>query len=106
MSIGKVLGQLFLTTEHFDMQTQTQLILLQKTMVTVEGVARSLDADANMWLAMRPVLEDWVKSNIGIKGITIDKWRKLQSFLNDAQDILTKGQDIIQHLHEQQFKMK
>ena len=43
------------------MQTQTQLLLLQKTMVVVEGVARKLDPDTNIWEVSRPILEDWMK---------------------------------------------
>ena len=54
------------------METQTQLILLQKTMVMVEGVARDLDPDVNMWTAAKPILEDWMRRNIGPEGIARD----------------------------------
>ena len=62
ISGGNLLGQLFEITEKFNMQTQTQLLLLQKTMVVVEGVARKLDPDTNIWEVSRPVLENWIKS--------------------------------------------
>ena len=62
ISGGNLLGQLFEITEKFNMQTQTQLLLLQKTMVTVEGVARKLEPDTNIWEVSRPVLESWIKS--------------------------------------------
>ena len=57
--------QLFETTRRFDMQAQPQLVLLQKTMVVVEGVARSLDPDFDIWEAARPVAERWVSRQSG-----------------------------------------
>lgn len=72
ISMARLLGQLFSVTERFGMETQTQLILLQKTMVMVEGVARDLDPDVNMWTAARPILEDWVRRNLGPEGIARD----------------------------------
>ena len=65
VSIAKLLGQLFETTRRFDMQAQPQLVLLQKTMVVVEGVCRSLDPDFDIWEAARPVAEKWVSDNMG-----------------------------------------
>jgi ubiquinone biosynthesis protein len=65
ISMGRVLAQLFRVTEQFDMQTQPQLLLLQKTMVVVEGVARHLDPEANIWDISRPVIETWMIANLG-----------------------------------------
>ncbi|HKU65757.1 MAG TPA: 2-polyprenylphenol 6-hydroxylase [Rhizomicrobium sp.] len=65
VSIARLLGQLFETTRRFDMQAQPQLVLLQKTMVVVEGVCRGLDPDFDIWQAARPVAERWVSENIG-----------------------------------------
>lgn len=65
ISVGRLLAQLFQITETFGMQTQTHLLLLQKTMVTVEGVARSLDPAINFWDAARPVIEDWARTHMG-----------------------------------------
>ena len=65
VSIARLLGQLFETTRRFDMQAQPQLVLLQKTMVVVEGVARGLDPDFDIWEASRPVAERWVSDNLG-----------------------------------------
>jgi len=56
---------LFETTRRFDMQAQPQLVLLQKTMVVVEGVCRGLDPDFDIWQAARPVAERWVSENVG-----------------------------------------
>jgi ubiquinone biosynthesis protein len=65
VSIARLLGQLFETTRRFDMQAQPQLVLLQKTMVVVEGVCRGLDSDFDIWEAARPVAERWVHENLG-----------------------------------------
>lgn len=65
ISIGRLLAQLFQITDTFGMRTQPHLLLLQKTMVTVEGVARSLDPDINFWEAARPVVEEWARVNMG-----------------------------------------
>jgi ubiquinone biosynthesis protein len=65
ISIGRLLGQLFQVTERFRMETQPQLLLLQKTMVVAEGVGRSLNPTINMWQLARPLIEDWVIANLG-----------------------------------------
>jgi ubiquinone biosynthesis protein len=65
VSMAKLLAQLFDTTYRFDMRAQPQLILLQKTMVVVEGVSRGLDPDFDIWEAARPVVEKWMVAQIG-----------------------------------------
>ena len=61
ISGGKLLKQLFDVTEKFNMQTQPQLLMLQKTMVVVEGVARKLNPETNIWTTSKPILENWLK---------------------------------------------
>ena len=65
VSMARLLQQLFETTRRFDMQAQPQLVLMQKTMVVVEGVARSLDPDFDIWEASRPVVERWMIQQMG-----------------------------------------
>jgi ubiquinone biosynthesis protein len=72
ISMARLLTQLFEVTEQFQMETQTQLILLQKTMVTVEGVARGLDPKLNIWNAAEPIVSDWLKSQLGPQAILRD----------------------------------
>ena len=67
ISGGNLLAQLFEITEKFNMPTQPSLLLLQKTMVVVEGVARKLYPETNIWEVSRPVLEDWLKNLKGPK---------------------------------------
>jgi ubiquinone biosynthesis protein len=68
ISMARVLGQLFATTELFDMQTRPELILLQKNMVLVEGVARALDPDLDIWTIAEPVVGDWIRREVGPLG--------------------------------------
>ncbi len=65
ISMANLLGQLFEFTEVFGMHTQTQLILLQKTMVVVEGVARMMDNELNLWNTSEPVVKGWMEENFG-----------------------------------------
>jgi ubiquinone biosynthesis protein len=65
MSMARVLSFLFEVTETFGMETRTELILLQRTMVVVEGVARELDPQINIWSTARPVVEAYIARNVG-----------------------------------------
>lgn len=68
ISMAELLGQLFAYTELFDMETRPELILLQKSMVIVEGVARDLDPNLNVWVAAEPIAREWVESNLSLLG--------------------------------------
>ncbi|HXP02678.1 MAG TPA: 2-polyprenylphenol 6-hydroxylase [Stellaceae bacterium] len=65
ISIARLLAQLFRVTEQFEMEAQPQLLLLQKTMVLVEGVGRQLDPTVNVWAMARPLIEQWMQDNRG-----------------------------------------
>ncbi|WP_456390096.1 2-polyprenylphenol 6-hydroxylase [Profundibacter sp.] len=72
ISMGRLFQYLFEVTERFGMETRTELILLQRTMVVVEGVARSLDPHLNIWEVAHPVVEDYIKTNLGPRAILRD----------------------------------
>ena len=86
ISGGNLLAQLFEITEKFNMATQTQLLLLQKTMVVVEGVARKLYPETNIWEVSRPILENWIK-NLKSPKTTID------NAINTSGEILKRIPD-------------
>ncbi len=65
ISIARLLGQLFQVTETFSMQTQPQLLMLQKSMLVAEGMGRSLGPHVNMWELARPLIESWMRANLG-----------------------------------------
>ena len=89
ISGGRLLKQLFDITEKFNMQTQPQLLLLQKTMVVVEGVARKLDPNANIWEISQPVLEKWLKE-------TKDPINELGNILKDTSEVIKKFPELPQ----------
>ncbi len=65
VSVARLLAQLFEVTERFNMETQPQLLLLQKTMLVAEGVGRRLDPETNMWVVAHPLIEGWMVENRG-----------------------------------------
>jgi ubiquinone biosynthesis protein len=83
ISGGKLLKQLFDVTEKFNMQTQPQLLMLQKTMVVVEGVARKLSPNTNIWTTSKPVLENWLRE-------TKDPINTITDTLNNTSEVLKK----------------
>lgn len=68
VSLGQLLGQLFRVTETFEMETQPQLLLLQKSMVLVEGVGRLLNPHINMWELARAPMQEWATEHLSPKG--------------------------------------
>ncbi|MBI1186348.1 MAG: 2-polyprenylphenol 6-hydroxylase [Alphaproteobacteria bacterium] len=70
ISMSRLLLQLFDVTHLFGMHLRPELVLLQKTMVQTEGVARALDPKHDMWNAARPIVERWVKRELGPEGVT------------------------------------
>ncbi|MDX8402029.1 MAG: 2-polyprenylphenol 6-hydroxylase [Mariprofundaceae bacterium] len=68
ISIAELLMCMFAVTERFRMETQPQLLLLQKTMVVIEGVARELADQANIWMLARPLVEGWMARHMGPRG--------------------------------------
>lgn len=75
ISMGRLLNYLFEVTERFGMQTRTELILLQRTMVVVEGVSRSLDPGLNIWEVAKPVVGDYIRESVGPKALAQDLWK-------------------------------
>lgn len=73
MSIGMMLDSLFNITRDFDMQTQPHLLLLQKTMVMVEGVATALDPDVNLWETASPFVSEWIRTELGPEAFVADR---------------------------------
>jgi ubiquinone biosynthesis protein len=85
ISMAKLLTLLFEVTELFDMETRPELVLLQKTMVVVEGVARTLDPAFNMWKTAEPVVGDWIRANLGPRGLLTDARDGLEAALSLAR---------------------
>jgi ubiquinone biosynthesis protein len=69
ISFGHVLLKLFQISRRFNMQVQPQLVLLQKTLLNIEGLGRQLDPELNLWQTALPLLERWMDEQIGLRGL-------------------------------------
>ncbi len=95
ISMASLLTLLFEITALFDMETRTELVMLQKTMVVVEGVARSLNPKLDMWATAEPVVGDWIREKLGPRGIAEDAGRGLAAIGHLARqlpDILERAE--------------
>ena len=73
LSVGQMLDGLFAITRDFDMQTQPHLLLLQKTMVMVEGIATQLNPEINMWDTSAPYVRSWIRDELGPEAAIADR---------------------------------
>ncbi|HEX6945553.1 MAG TPA: ubiquinone biosynthesis regulatory protein kinase UbiB [Casimicrobiaceae bacterium] len=69
ISLGKVLMQLFRASRRFNVEVQPQLVLLQKTLLNIEGLGRQLDPDLDLWVTAKPFLERWMENQIGFPAL-------------------------------------
>jgi len=103
ISMANVLTQLFEVTEQFQMETRPELLLLQKTMVVTEGVARDLDPDLNMWDIAKPVVSKWMEEKISpekkIKK-TIEDISKFGSAINDLPELIHSAKIANENFHK------
>lgn len=87
ISMAKVLTLLFEITGLFDMATRTELVMLQKTMVVVEGVARTLDPHLDMWTTAEPVVREWITRNLGPLGRIEDVGRGMHTLASSLANL-------------------
>jgi len=88
ISVARLLGQLFQITETFEMETQPQLLLLQKTMLVAEGTGRHLCPDVNMWFLARPLMESWMAENLGPEARLRDAVDGVATTVQDLPELL------------------
>ncbi len=101
ISIGQLLLRLFQTAQRFDMEILPQLLLLQKTLVNVEGIGRQLDPELDLWRTARPALERWMTERVGLGSLLrstrenvprwIDRLPELPGLAFDVLDRLKQG---------------
>jgi|TARA_R110002074_G_scaffold52041_20_gene131331 ubiquinone biosynthesis protein len=94
LSVGDMLDGLFAITRDFDMETQPHLLLLQKTMVMVEGIATDLNPQINMWDTSGPYVKQWIRGELGPEAAIADR-------INDDLDTLLLLPDIVRRLDQQ-----
>ncbi len=93
LSVGQMLDSLFAITRDFDMQTQPHLLLLQKTMVMVEGVATSLNPAINMWDVAAPYVGEWIRGELGPEAALADGLRDRMKTLALIPDLIKRLDD-------------
>ena len=101
ISMAKLLMLLFEVTGLFDMRTRPELLLLQKTMVVVEGVARSLDPKLDMWKVAEPVVREWMERHLGPAGRlegAAEGAGEVGRFLGGVPSLLTRGATLVEQL--------
>jgi ubiquinone biosynthesis protein len=101
ISMAKLLTLLFEVTGLFDMRTRPELLLLQKTMVVVEGVARSLDPKLDMWAVAEPVVRQWIERNLGPAGRLEDATAgtiEIGKFLGGLPALLSRAGELADQL--------
>ncbi len=103
ISMARLLTLLFEVTGLFDMRTRPELLLLQKTMVVVEGVARSLDPKLDIWSAAEPVVREWMTRHLGpagkLEGAALGA-AEIGRFVGNAPGLLTRGARVLDQLDE------
>ena len=97
VSMGRLLLQLLDFTHTFGMQLRPELVLLQKTMVQVEGVARAIDPDHDIWAAAEPVVKDWITQNLGPAGAA----KLVAQNVKDVADRLKRLPDVMDQIEAQ-----
>lgn len=93
LSVGQMLDGLFAITRDFDMETQPHLLLLQKTMVMVEGLATQLDPTINMWDVSGPFVQSWMRDELGPEAAIADRLRKDVGTLLRLPDLIRRIED-------------
>ena len=86
ISFGNVLLQLFSVARQYDMQVQPQLVLLQKTLLNIEGLGRDLYPDLDLWVTAKPFFEKWARDNMGLSSIIKKISKNSPKFLNEISD--------------------
>ena len=103
ISMAKLLTLLFEVTSIFDMRTRPELILLQKTMVVVEGVARTLDPKLDMWTTADPVVREWIARNLGPAGRlegAVEGAGELGRFISQVPSLLTRAGTMLDQIDD------
>ncbi len=110
ISFGQLLLRLFQTARRFNMEVQPQLVLLQKTLLNIEGLGRQLYPDLDLWATAKPFLEDWMEKQVGARAMLnalkedlpylLEKLPDMPNLLHDALKRQAEGEDMAEQLKE------
>jgi ubiquinone biosynthesis protein len=106
ISCGDILLRLFKTARSFNMEIMPQLVLLQKTIVNIEGIGRQLYPDLDLWKTARPQLERWMYDRVGVRGVIKGMKENIPLLLDRLPDLPNKAIDVIENLHDGKIKLE
>lgn len=106
ISFGELLERLFQTARKFNMVIMPQLILLQKTIINIEGIGRQLYPDLDLWKAARPQLERWMSERVGVKGLIKGAKDNVPYWIDRLPDLPNRALDIIDRLHDGKLELE
>ncbi|MDA0822103.1 MAG: ubiquinone biosynthesis regulatory protein kinase UbiB [Proteobacteria bacterium] len=98
ISVGSLLLRLFQTARRFHMKILPQLLLLQKTIVNVEGIGRQLDPDLDLWRAARPSLEAWMRDRVGFRSMLRSTRQNAPAWLDRLPELPSMTFEILDHI--------
>ena len=96
ISVGRLFGQLISIAQMFEMEAQPHLLLLQKTMVTAEGVGRGLNPNVNMWQLSEPLIKAWAEKNLSPRAQAKATLREVIGALRDAPRVLRQVKELME----------
>lgn len=106
ISYGKLLLRLFQTAQRFNMEVQPQLVLLQKTLLNIEGMGRELYPDLDLWVTAKPFLQRWMDEQAGIRSLFNNAKTNLPKFIEQLPHMPVMINDVIKQMHDNQLNMQ
>ncbi|MEJ2326818.1 MAG: ubiquinone biosynthesis regulatory protein kinase UbiB, partial [Chromatiaceae bacterium] len=106
ISFGHFLLRLFQTARRFHMEVQPQLVLLQKTLLNIEGLGRQLYPELDLWTTAKPFMERWMKEQVGPKAILDRAWRNLGPFSEQLPELPLLGYKVLSGLEHQTLAVR
>lgn len=106
ISFGQFLLRLFQTARRFNMEVQPQLVLLQKTLLNIEGLGRQLYPDLDLWSTAKPFIERWMDEQVGVRALFNGAKVNLPKLLENLPYMPNMLHDIMQQTVQQKLKMQ
>ena len=106
ISFGNLLLSLFQTAQRFDMEVQPQLILLQKTMLNIEGLGRELYPDLDLWVTAKPFIQQWMDEQVGIHSLLNGAKKNIPKMLKNFPEMPNLIHDVLQQMNQQKLSMQ
>jgi len=101
ISYGKLLLRLFQTAQRFDMEVQPQLVLLQKTLLNIEGMGREVYPDLDLWVTAKPFIERWMDEQVGVRALVNGAMKHFPKFVEQLPGMPVALNEVILQMHSQ-----